>query len=152
MFFGRNPDSAGLQNWLNQLNAGVMDREQVFVCFAKSTEFKNICNDYGILQGCYIPGYSTESQTKVNLFVYRLYKFCFGRNADISGLENWSRNILAGNVSGYSAAMGFFTSQEYKNLNKSSEEFIKDLYSVMMNRRADPDGLSFMEKCIMKPN
>ena len=142
MFFGRNPDSAGLNNWLNQLNAKVMTREQVFAWFAKSAEYKNICSDYGILQGCYIPGYSTASQTQVNLFVYRLYSTCFGRNADIGGLENWSRNILAGNTSGYSAALGFFTSTEYKNLNKSDEEFIKDLYSVMMDRNADSAGLA----------
>ena len=141
MFFGRKPDSAGLNNWLNQLNAGVMSREQVFASFAKSTEFKNICSSYGILQGCYIPGYSTASQTQVNLFVYRLYNTCLGRNADIGGLENWSRNILAGNTSGYSAALGFFTSAEYKNLNKSNEEFIKDLYLVMMDRNADSAGL-----------
>ena len=141
MFFGRNPDSAGLINWLNQLNAGVMTREQVFASFAKSAEYKNICSDYGILQGCYVPGYSTAAQTQVNLFVYRLYNTCLGRNADIGGLENWSRNILAGNTSGYSAALGFFTSTEYKNLNKSDEEFIKDLYTVMMDRNADAAGL-----------
>ncbi len=141
MFFGREPDTAGLNNWLNQLNAKVMTKEQVFAAFAKSAEYKNICSDYGILQGCYIPGYSTASQTQVNLFVYRLYNTCLGRNADIGGLENWSRNILAGNTSGYSAALGFFTSAEYQNLNKSNEEFIKDLYLVMMDRTADSSGL-----------
>ncbi len=141
MFFGREPDTAGLNNWLNQLNAKVMTKEQVFAAFAKSAEYKNICSDYGILQGCYIPGYSTASQTQVNLFVYRLYSTCLGRNADIGGLENWSRNILAGNTSGYSAALGFFTSAEYQNLNKSDEDFIKDLYLVMMDRNADAAGL-----------
>ncbi len=141
MFFGREPDTAGLNNWLNQLDTGVMTKEQVFASFAKSTEFKNICSDYGILQGCYIEGYSTVSQTQVNLFVYRLYNICLGRDADIGGLENWSRNILAGNVSGYSAALGFFTSQEYENLNKSDEDFIKELYLVMMDRNADAAGL-----------
>ena len=49
-FFGRNPDAEGYAGWLSQLNDG-MSRKSVLARFVNSTEFGNICAEYGIERG-----------------------------------------------------------------------------------------------------
>lgn len=49
-FFGRNPDAEGYAGWLSQLNGG-MSRKSVLSRFVNSTEFGNICAEYGIERG-----------------------------------------------------------------------------------------------------
>ena len=46
-FMGREYDEGGLNYWLGEMKGG-MNRDQVFNEFAKSQEFTNICNSYGI--------------------------------------------------------------------------------------------------------
>ena len=48
-FMDRNPDQAGFNAWVGQLNSGV-SREEVFQGFAQSTEFGTICANYGIIR------------------------------------------------------------------------------------------------------
>lgn len=46
-FFSRDPDQAGWAIWLSELNAG-RDRGEVLDGFIYSTEFSNLCSEYGI--------------------------------------------------------------------------------------------------------
>lgn len=46
-FLDREYDEAGLNDWVSQLEAGT-DREQVFRGFARSTEFHNLMQSYGV--------------------------------------------------------------------------------------------------------
>jgi hypothetical protein len=46
-FFDRDPDPAGWDVWLSELNAG-RDRGDVLDGFIYSTEFSNLCSEYGI--------------------------------------------------------------------------------------------------------
>ena len=48
-FMGREPDSAGFNAWVAQLDSGV-SRETVFRGFAESPEFTEICAIYGIIR------------------------------------------------------------------------------------------------------
>ena len=48
-FMGREPDEAGFNAWVAQLDAGV-SREEVFNGFAESPEFTRICSSYGIIR------------------------------------------------------------------------------------------------------
>ncbi len=50
VLLGREPDQAGLNNWVTTLNSGV-SRQDVFYGFAHSAEFTQICADYGIVRG-----------------------------------------------------------------------------------------------------
>ncbi|MBR3532609.1 MAG: DUF4214 domain-containing protein [Clostridiales bacterium] len=50
VFLDREPDAAGLNNWLTVLNSG-RSRQDVFYGFASSAEFGRICTEYGIIQG-----------------------------------------------------------------------------------------------------
>ena len=47
-FFGRNPDSVGFNDWLDQLNNGAT-RLFVLDGFLDAVEFSNLCKEYGIL-------------------------------------------------------------------------------------------------------
>lgn len=48
--FGREPDAAGANSWAAKLNKGT-SRIEVFNGFARSQEFSNLCNTYGIKRG-----------------------------------------------------------------------------------------------------
>ena len=47
VFMDREPDSAGLNSWVNVLRSG-QSREHVFNGFADSPEFIELCQSYGI--------------------------------------------------------------------------------------------------------
>ena len=49
-FMNREPDEAGFNAWLSQLNDGV-SREEIFSGFVGSQEFTGICDSYGIERG-----------------------------------------------------------------------------------------------------
>lgn len=44
--FDREGDDAGISDWTNALNSGMMDRTQVFWGFANSQEFANMVESY----------------------------------------------------------------------------------------------------------
>ena len=46
--FDREGDDAGISDWTNALNSGMMDRTQVFWGFANSQEFANMVASYGL--------------------------------------------------------------------------------------------------------
>lgn len=48
-FMGREPDQAGYDAWVGQLDSGI-SREEVFNGFAQSVEFTRICASYGIIR------------------------------------------------------------------------------------------------------
>lgn len=49
-FFNRQPDAAGLSNWINAIARGA-NRRYVLNGFVNSTEFKILCDSYGIRPG-----------------------------------------------------------------------------------------------------
>lgn len=73
-------------------------------------------------------------------FVNRLYSKCLNRHADSEGMIYWKDELRSGKQSGAGVAAGFFFSTEYLNKNTSDDEFIENLYEVMLGRYSDPDG------------
>ena len=76
-------------------------------------------------------------------FVQRMYELVLGRDADPIGLEYWTGQLLSGEQTGASVALGFFGSDEYEEADKSNEDYVNDLYQVMLGREADPTGLLY---------
>ena len=72
MLLGRESDSAGKADWVKKLNNGE-DKEAIFFGFANSQEFYNLCNQYGVFSGYYIPGVGMQKNAAINSFVDRLY-------------------------------------------------------------------------------
>lgn len=91
----RNPDEAGLNDWINQLKNGKTGAEVAYG-FIFSSEFKNknLCNEH---------------------FVEYMYKAFFNRNSDTTGRNTWTKLLNGGGTKG-SVFSGFIGSQEFKNL------------------------------------
>ena len=142
LFMGREPDTAGFNDWVSQLEAG-KSRVDVFAGFANSTEFYNLCDEYGISAGYYVVGYDKEQNNNVNLFVERLYKTCFGRLGDRGGQKNWVEQLLKKQITGSECARRFIQSQEYTNLGLSDEDFVENLYNAIMGRSSDAEGKEY---------
>lgn len=88
------------------------------------------------------------SEDKVKAFVKRLYSIVLQREADKSGLEFYVNNLLNKKTNGAAVAYGFISSDEFKQMNLSEEEYIKILYSVMMDRMPDKGGLDYYKKLL----
>ena len=91
-FFGRSSDPAGKADWLSKMDAG-MSREELFIGFANSVEFFELCGSYGITAGCHILGKDYQKVAKINLFVERLYNIILGRPCDQAGMIDWSTRL-----------------------------------------------------------
>ncbi len=136
----RDPDSAGKANWLARLNVG-MTTMAVCKGFVGSNEFKGLCSAYGIDPGTISLSYARDENYERTYFVYRLYANCLGRTPDITGLENWCKNLKNG-TTGTQIAKGFIFSDEYKGKNVSNEEFVTMLYNTILGRTPDSSGSS----------
>lgn len=138
-FFGRNPDDAGFNSWVEILNNGAT-RESVFCGFANSNEFAALCSSYGIVRGFHIEGYDYNRVALVNLFVERLYSVVLQRPCDNGGMESWTVQLINRTKSGCRVAYGFFFSQEFLNRHLCNEHYVETLYQAFMGRSADEEG------------
>ena len=141
VFLDRQPDAAGLADWVGQLERGAT-REQIFAGVANSREFFALCNTYGITAGHYIQGIDNTRQQNVNAFVARLYSMCLGRNGDYDGQASWVRQLINGENSGAGVGYGFFFSPEFINRNLTNEEYTATLYRVFLGREPDQAGFN----------
>ena len=141
MFFDRSRGAGEGQAWINELDAGVKDREQVFNGFVNSQEYFNLCKEYGITAGYYVSGVASSKQGGVNCFVERLYEVCLGRRSDIGGQKTWAAGLMAGTVTGSSCVHGFLFSAEFTNKNLNDLDFVAYTYRAFFGREADAEGL-----------
>ncbi len=139
LFMGREPDEAGFNDWVGQLDSG-KSRVEVFVGFANSQEFFNICSEYGITAGRYVIGYDRNQINNVNLFVERLYSVCLGRKGDKDGQKNWVEKLLNQEITGAKCAVGFVKSQEFQELGLNNEDYVIYMYKAILGRESDPIG------------
>lgn len=142
-FFDRPADASGKELWMYHLEAG-FSRDYVLSKFVNSDEFTLVCDSYGIARGV-----MNEDGTVINAgipaFVNRLYGKVLGRNADSDGLSLWVYTLATRAQSAEAVATNFFGSSEYDLKKTDNATYIKDLYSVFMDREADTDGLAYWE-------
>lgn len=138
----READEDGLHDWINRLETKRETAAQVAQGFIFSQEFKN--KNYNDAQ-----------------FVEILYRTMFGRTADSEGKEYWL-SYLASGVSREYVYRGFAESQEFSNLcgnfgvergtvtlsayrdrNANATGFIARLYTKMLGRDFDDDGIEY---------
>lgn len=129
-YFGRPPDSAGLDHWVGARRAG-LGLAEVSAAFAASTEFTN---RYGHL---------TNRQ-----FVDLVYRNVLDRQPDQTGLDYWASMLDQGTNRG-SVMVGFSESAEFVT---RTREVVADvdhrgpvarLYRAYFEREADRDGLRY---------
>lgn len=130
-FFNREPDDGGKNYWLTQLQS--LSREQVLSGFTNATEFDNLCDTYNI----------SPVTTPVKEFVGRFYQYCFGREADTSGLNYWANHLIDGTKTGADVAQGFVFSQEFLNADTTDDQFVTVLYNAFFGREPDDGGKTY---------
>lgn len=142
VFMDRSSDAAGKSYWMSCLNQG-MSREYVFQGFAHSQEYTNICNAYGIERGTAPSTQARDKNPNLTAFVNRIYVKAMERTGEGDGLNYWCNAIQTHAKTPVQVAEFFMTSQEFRNKNLSSEEYIKVLYRTFMDREYDQAGLDY---------
>ena len=80
------------------------------------------------------------SRENAENFVKRMYNIALRRDYDDSGLKDWSDELVANKIDAAGIAYGFFFSKEYRERNRTNEEFVEDLYQTILGRPADETG------------
>ena len=138
----RAPDANGLAFWTGLLDDGVSYR-YIINGFAKSTEFKDLCINYGITTGSVKLTENRDKNLKVTQFVSRNYRIALGRKGDADGLNFWTGKILNKSATPQQVAYKFVFSKECINKKLNNTNFVKMLYNLYMGRNADKSGLNF---------
>ncbi len=138
VMFDRNAGTDERKYWTDKLEIG-MSREFVYVGFANSNEFMQVCNGYGVNRGTISWSAYRDQNEGVTAFVNRLYSKALNRRGEDDGLEYWAGIILRKEKTVEDVAFGFIFSAEFLNKRYDNEEYIKVLYRTFMDREC---GLS----------
>ncbi|NOQ64221.1 MAG: DUF4214 domain-containing protein [Methyloprofundus sp.] len=84
--------------------------------------------------------FTNDTEQQQTVFIERLYENILGRAADSGGARFWLGYIQS--ASATSMAFGFFKSIEFQSLSLSNTAFVHVLYSTVLGREADPEGLN----------
>ena len=98
VFYGREPDAAGLDFWTQQVESGNVSLNQLADAFAQASEF----NDR----------YGDRTPTEI---VFAQYRNVLGREPDFAGLEFWTNQVSSGNLSLADLGRFFATSDEFED-------------------------------------
>ena len=140
VFLDRPSDTAGKQNWLYYLDNGT-SRYGVFMGFANSVEFGEICSRYGIDKGTAKATDGRDRSPGLTAFVARLYTKALGRDYDVNGLNDWCNAICdQKHTVTYVSTEGFFNSREFLEKNMSNSDYVKVLYRTFFDREYDQSG------------
>ena len=140
----REPDTAGLNNWVNSLMTGELGGADVAEGFVFSQEFINSGMNY-------------------DSFLTILYRAFFDREPDSAGYNSWEQQLLSG-ATREDVLDGFLNAQEFLDLCASygispfsdSESAIGDFvirfYQQCLNRGPDEQGLEYWEDALSYGN
>jgi hypothetical protein len=127
-FLNRDPDQAGFNAFLSDLQSGLRTRDNLFDIFLDSAEFAGLAS--------FLPPLDP-----VTAFVTNLYVRILGRGPDLPGQQGFvaqlqqSRTVLP-------TVLNFLHSPEFLNRNTSNTEYVTVLYRVLLNRVPDAPGLA----------
>ncbi len=147
-FFDREADSEGMQFYLKKLEEGT-SRFDIVTFFIDSREWCDICACYGVKSGA-PTAKATIANRNSQYFTMRLYRSCYGREADLGGLEYWSLALTNLEQTGATAAAFFFEGDEYLDLHAPEETYITDLYYTFMDRSPEDGAVDYWVKQMRK--
>lgn len=135
---GRKPDASGKSYWLSEMAAGCT-RKYILTGFVESTEFYNMCQEFGIIKGSITSLAPADKNAGMTKFVVRLYRNIFGREADEDGLNDWTNRLQKG-LSACELVEGFVYSREFEISGFNNEEYVEILYRTLLGRNSEPAG------------
>ena len=137
----REPDEEGLQHWVYHLKEGILTGSEVVYGFYTSPEMRN------------------RNLSNAD-FVERCYEGIMGRASDSAGKNHWIKNLGDGMsrksiISGFTASREFgelcayygidrgsYQSDEARDKNEGITGFVSRLYTKMLGRGYDTEGLN----------
>lgn len=94
-------------------------------------------------------GASAKADTnQIEAFVERSYELILGRKSDPAGLNSWTQALQTGQLDAAHMVKGFIDSDEYNLQGNSYEDTIGILYRVMLDRKADSEGMKNWLDCL----
>lgn len=139
-FFGREPDTSGLNYWVGLLEAG-LPREVALSAFMFSAEFSSTMRSiFG----------NTSVRAEVDI-AFDLYRGLLARLPDSAGLVYWLAQLRIAQCTGAQAVQSvvdsissqFATSPEYAGRNRSNTDYVSDLYNAFLRRGGDLEGVLY---------
>lgn len=130
---GRNPETTGLNNWVNCIMNGT-SLNKIVSSFYNSKEFKN-------------KNYPNEQ------FVEKLYIGCLQRNSDSNSKAKFVHQLNNG-VSRSQIINSFVNSSEFTNLTTKfyAQDFVSDSYKYILGRAIDSSGKKYWTTSLMNSN
>lgn len=139
---GREPDDAGLQYWLSELQQGAT-RRWLLSEFVVSTEFTRLCGNYGIVRGNITGLEHADKSAGVTKFVTFIYRNVLKRDPDSGGLNYWAGEMLENGMTASRLVEEFAKSSEFASANISNEEYVERLYETVLGRKSDESGKQY---------
>jgi len=81
-------------------------------------------------------------------FVRRLYTEGLGRQPDATGLNAYTKSLIADNITAAKVVEEFFTGSEYTSKKATDEQFVNAAYKAILGRNADASGKENMLKAL----
>jgi hypothetical protein len=102
-----------------------------------------VCSQCGEELVTVIPklGSGVVNPVSAEIFVSKLYLNYLGRKADANGLAAWTDALVSHKATGSKVVYSFVYSDEFQNKPMDNEEFVKAMYSTILEREADSNGL-----------
>jgi hypothetical protein len=134
---GRAPDAAGLNTWVGGLDSGALTRPAVVLGLSESAESKARTAP-ALADGLWAPDPEAVA-------VERIYLTALDRPPDAGGLAFWTNALDSGAVTVRQLEAALVGSAEFgaKYGGTTNAEFVDLLYRNVLDRSADPGGLSF---------
>jgi endonuclease YncB( thermonuclease family) len=139
-FFRREPDASGLSFWMGQLAAS-LPRDITRYSFLFSTEFDRFMeNQFG----------ASASRAEVDIIV-DFYRGLLKRLPDSAGFYYWQGRFQAAQCQDAVAVTAevdaisalFVNSNEYRNRERDSRQYVTDLYDAFLRRDSDLGGFNY---------
>ena len=137
----REPDPAGLQTWIDQLESGKKTGAEIAYQFYNSVEMrKRNLSDEDFVERCYEGLMGRPSDAGGKLTWVRKLEGGMSRKAIISG---FARSREYGEIcSHYGIRQGEYNSDEARDRNSGVTGFVSRLYTKMLGREYDSEGLN----------
>ena len=120
----------------------IRDSYYVMCGFVHATEYRQLCQSYGITAGTLSLFEPRDVHPQLAKFVGRFYQYFLDRSSDSVGINHWVNLLSSHGASGSDIVMGFIESREFEAHRFSDDTYVQRLYRALLDRQADPVGLA----------
>lgn len=84
-----------------------------------------------------------QETTNINKFIKNVYFNAFNRNPDEIGFSYWVEKLSSKEIGADKFVKNLLNEDEFSKMRPTTKEKIEGLYSVIVNRKSDEEGLNF---------